>query len=169
MTRIKIIILILMLTGCASIPIEPKGFIDYCSRNAEAQECGGNIQGNVDFWHTPYIELLEVNMLINNSVQYVPDNTEYWTVANTSGDCEDFALAKMHELLRRGWSIARMRLATTWTDKGDYHAVLLVEGSAGVVWVLDNSKQTPEKMMYSKYKWHRLQEAGTKKWAYALD
>lgn len=92
-------------------------------------------------------ELTEVNSFVN-SLPYTADAARYgapdfWREADAQGgDCEDFAIAKLNQLVARGWSVAALRLATVWTERNDYHAVLVVRTGSGDV-VLDNRHPRP--------------------------
>lgn len=92
-------------------------------------------------------ELETVNARINALIIPETDQQQYgspdfWAVAETAGDCEDYALRKRQELRALGWApdgmdIAVCRLVTT----GEYHAVLVVHTSEGDL-VLDNRAST---------------------------
>lgn len=126
-------------------------------------------------------DLQEVQHEINSSVKYQEDTqtynrAEYWEVAESIGDCEDYALRKLHELLNRGWPIEKLRLATAWCENNlGYHAVLIatdvLNESSGYVgnYVLDNRTTDvyqPETGYYNAdgaeviYKWDRIQSIG---------
>jgi predicted transglutaminase-like cysteine proteinase len=81
---------------------------------------------------------------------------EYWQVAQKAGDCEDIALAGRQRLLALGWPTASVRLATAWTEDGDYHTVLTIDGIRDgnqVTYVLDNRFPTI-------VAWHKLEMIG---------
>lgn len=89
-----------------------------------------------------------INLWVNRQIAYVEDDRNYrqrdfWatadeTVARGSGDCEDFAILKMHLLRAAGIDDDRMKLVLLrdLAINAD-HAFLLVRSSAGWV-VLDN-------------------------------
>lgn len=53
---------------------------------------------------------------------------EFWEAADAAGgDCEDFALAARAQLMAAGWARGALRLATAWTEKGEFHVVLTVD------------------------------------------
>lgn len=121
-----------------------------------------------------FSDLQEVQGLVNAAVTYTGDQEtygerEHWAIADTVGDCEDYALRKLDELLLRGWPIDMLRLATAWTEGGEYHAVLVVVGALddqGIVgnWVLDNRAPDIFQPSYgfngNLYKWHTIQQTG---------
>lgn len=88
---------------------------------------------------TPDPELVAVQDYVNGRVAYVaePPGHDVWQVADTSGDCEDFALAKRQLLLDKfGYRPARLKILFALNRKTSAgHAVLLVDG----YWVLDNA------------------------------
>ncbi|MBU0824062.1 MAG: transglutaminase-like cysteine peptidase [Alphaproteobacteria bacterium] len=89
-----------------------------------------------------------VNRWVNRRIVYIADENndrqrDYWatadeTVARGSGDCEDFAILKMHMLRAAGIDEDRMKLVLLrdLAINAD-HALLLVRSNAGWV-VLDN-------------------------------
>lgn len=105
------------------------------------------------------------NALINNATQYRCDadlygRVDFWDAATSQGDCEDFALAKRAKLIEGGADPASLRLATCWTEAGDYHAVLIVTTDEGD-YVLDNRYPFPMPKQDLAYRWDKIQE-GTK-------
>lgn len=92
--------------------------------------------------------LARVNQWVNREIAYVSDDRNYrerdvWataeeTIARGSGDCEDFAILKMHMLRAAGVAAERMKLVLLRDLAANAdHAVLLVQTDAGKV-VLDN-------------------------------
>ena len=92
--------------------------------------------------------LERVNLWVNRQIAYADDERNYrqrdfWatadeTVARGSGDCEDYAILKMHMLRAAGFDDDRMKLVLLrdLAINAD-HAFLLVRSAAGWV-VLDN-------------------------------
>jgi predicted transglutaminase-like cysteine proteinase len=84
-----------------------------------------------------------VNRRVNRQVREVTDLSQYgkadfWTLPNSRrGDCEDFALLKKKELIRRGIAPERLLLAIVLDRKRNSHAVLILRADAGD-YVLDN-------------------------------
>jgi len=121
-------------------------------------------------------DLQEVNREFNQLITYVSDDKKYhvseqWEDASEheyQGDCEDFSLAKLHELVRRGWPIEKLRLTFCWVEReadDSGHAVLVAEHD-NRLWVLDNRfnqlREVPECM---DYVWNTTQEVGgSQKW-----
>lgn len=84
-----------------------------------------------------------VNSHVNRTVREISDSrqyrrAEYWALPTArGGDCEDFALMKKHELIRRGVAPERLLIATALTRQRVPHAVLILRTGAGDL-VLDN-------------------------------
>lgn len=122
-------------------------------------------------------DLQEVQSEINEQIRYVSDSTQYsrneqWEIAETAGDCEDYALAKLHALLDRGWPIEQLKLATCWTENNEYHAVLIVDYGQATEsmfkidrYVMDNRSDIVYPIYRSDYKWDKIQkEGGSQTW-----
>lgn len=131
-----------------------------------------------------FSDLQEVNAAINSGITYQTDKVTYgrdedWEVAQTVGDCEDYALRKLHELLARGWPIEKLCMATAWCENNlGYHAVLIVrdalDDTNGYVgdYCLDNRwpwiYQPSVGYNGIKYTWDKIQHiGGTKTWVKA--
>lgn len=102
-------------------------------------ECsGGSGPSIVDLTPTKLGLLQSVNRRVNNSIEpYMPDGLETWVVNPEKGNCHDYAVTKRHELIRRGWPAASLRLAVAFTRSGVGHLVVVVRTSEGDL-VLDN-------------------------------
>ena len=118
-------------------------------------------------------DLQEVQEQVNSSTIYKTDleqynKEEYWEEAGKYGDCEDYAIKKLHLLLKRGWDIKKLRLCICWVgekaaDTG--HAVLLAEFN-NHLYVLDNRYDgVYEPFSVPWYIWNSCQrEGGSKDW-----
>lgn len=117
--------------------------------------------------HT-FDELRLVNAKVN-MLPYVDNDvgSDDWTpITETGGDCDSYATAKYERLVQMGWPRSALRLATCWVETGEYHAVLLVDFD-GQTWVLDNRHPHPIEHSLLRYRWHKLQIAGTNQWEVA--
>jgi predicted transglutaminase-like cysteine proteinase len=109
-------------------------------------------------------ELLKVNAQINGSI--VPKrNTEGfagkgWQLSPKTGDCNDYAVTKRHELLERGWPSRALLLAEVVTTWGEHHLVLVVRTRQGDV-VADNLSQDLKPWTRTPYRWIRIQSPET--------
>lgn len=105
-----------------------------------------------------------------NQIKYVGDAQKYrkadfWTAIIDSGDCEDYAIAKLQRLLLRGWPVQALHLACCWTETKEYHAVLVVDTPQGA-FILDNRLEIPvlvDKLNELGYKPHVIQAVGGQK------
>lgn len=101
--------------------------------------------------------LNHVNMyFVYESDAAVYGETDYWIAASEvqawRGDCEDHALLCRKLLMERG--INQGKLLTCWTEEGQYHAVLYVEGwilDVRYPWVMANTE-----LERIGYKWHKI-------------
>lgn len=105
-----------------------------------------------------------IQLLVNESVTYKSDleqylRPEYWVIAGTFGDCEDYALLKRAMLLDQGFDADKLHLACCWTETGDYHCVLIAETSSGV-YILDNRHTWPMLPTMLGYTWDKALRGG---------
>lgn len=138
--------------GTLAIPVDATRFDDRwarvlpapAARLMQAQLRRASVPQGLDEAAT----LDRINRWVNRHIAYVADESNYrqrdfWatadeTVARGSGDCEDFAILKMHMLRAAGIADDRMKLVLLrdLAINAD-HAFLLVRSDAGWV-VLDN-------------------------------
>lgn len=139
----------------------PIGYTKYCSTHFQLPECGNvnNIVDSTQAFHTTSW-LSQINQHVNEKMAYQNDVITYgkddvWAnPVNNVGDCEDYALKKMHILYSSGWKTSELRIAlvniygngtksySTYSNQDSRqasHAVLLATLN-GVDYVLD-SKQ----------------------------
>jgi predicted transglutaminase-like cysteine proteinase len=108
-----------------------------------------------------WLAITSLNERINHKIRYVDDGTQYhkseWWVANprsNKGDCEDYALTKISEMINanlQNVNFTRIRLSVVKVtmDNGHpvttpvYHAVAIWIDSVGNQWVLDNCCDVP--------------------------
>jgi len=112
-------------------------------------------------------ELLEVNAGVNRSI--VPERNllglagEKWLIAPASGDCNDYAVTKRHQLLARGWPSRTLLLAEVVTHWGEHHLVVVVRTKEGD-YVLDNLNVDIRPWSKAPYQWVRIQSPRNPKW-----
>ena len=103
-----------------------------------------------------------VNRDVNASIMPVaksnPVTDGGWTISPTSGDCNDYAVTKRHELLQSGFPAKAVRLAVVKTPSGIGHLVLIVATNKGNL-VLDNLAETILPWQLTKYHWLKIQSA----------
>ncbi len=109
MRTISIIALVLMLTGCAGTP--------------------------------DHSVLSGINSRVN-AYKYIPDEGDVWSTpeqfySRGGGDCEDFSIAKYHEV-KKAMPDSKLEIAVVYDRQVKlYHAVLVVNNK----WVLDNQQK----------------------------
>ncbi|MGI3186514.1 transglutaminase-like cysteine peptidase [Nioella aestuarii] len=118
----------------------PQGAQDLCTRFTWACARGG--QGS-SIPSALMATVRAVNLAVNRSVRPIEDEIQYgvsehWALpTQRGGDCEDFALLKMMQLIERGVPANALLLATVLDRSGGSHAVLIVRTDQGDM-VLDN-------------------------------
>jgi predicted transglutaminase-like cysteine proteinase len=111
-------------------------------------------------------DLTAVNLKINRNIR--PErNTlglagEKWLIAPTSGDCNDYAVTKRHELLEKGWPSRSLLLAEVVMPSGEHHLVVVVRSRQGD-FVLDNMSSSIRPWAQTPYRWVRIQSAANPK------
>eukprot|EP01035_Chromulina_nebulosa_P009773 gene9773-13186_t len=90
--------------------LPPMAFTQFCMKYAD--ECkprrmvfrGGRVKLTSERW----ADLREVNREVNSAIRPEPNLAglagEKWLIGPQSGDCNDYAVTKRHELIARGWS-----------------------------------------------------------------
>lgn len=105
-------------------------------------------------------QLQEVNQQVNNSIRPEPNleglRGEKWLLHPTSGDCNDYAVTKRHDLIAKGFPARSVLLSEVVVPWGEHHLVVVVRTSSGDL-VLDNL--TGHILPWSKksYRWVRIQ------------
>lgn len=105
-------------------------------------------------------ELRTVNRNVNDSIRFEPNLAgvaeERWVIAPKTGDCNDYAVTKRHELIARGWPAHTLLLAEVITTWGEHHLVLVVRTKTGDV-VADSLFEDIKVWTKSPYQWVRIQ------------
>jgi predicted transglutaminase-like cysteine proteinase len=103
-----------------------------------------------------------VNRDVNASIMPVAKSDAIadggWTISPASGDCNDYAVTKRHELVQKGLPANALRLAVVKTQSGIGHLVLVVSTSKGDL-VLDNLSETILPWQLTKYHWVKIQSS----------
>jgi predicted transglutaminase-like cysteine proteinase len=122
--------------------LPPFGFVKFCARQPEECRQGGLEEDRFEATPARLQELAEINRSVNRAVEPATDLevyglTEYWTMPDTKGDCEDYALLKRRQLMRRGWPASSLLMTVVRDEKGEGHAILSVRTAQGD-FILDN-------------------------------
>ncbi len=130
----------IMVTG--GLTSQPIGHFEYCKR--EARDCNIRARSHqpVKLTRARWAEMVEANARANSTVRPVTDleyygTEEFWVMPDEAGDCEDFALMKRAELMRKGWPASALLITVVRQNNGDGHAVLTVRTDRGD-YILDN-------------------------------
>src|SRR5450631_3216026 len=153
----------------ASAPVEsgptlaPFQHIRFCLQYPD--DCRSNSAGSERIDLTSRcLELLErVNQRVNASIvskskAYGSSLEDTWTIAPDRGDCNDDAVTKRHELLRRGFPSSALRLWVTKTAAGIGHLVLVVVTTKGDL-VMDSLADAIQPWQSTGYQWLKIQSA----------
>ena len=154
-------LLALVSAARADIPdLAPLSFVQFCKDHPE--ECqASHAEVSVLTKSRQTLELLEqVNSDVNEAI--TPEETRAeprrWSIYPQSGDCNDFAVTKRHELMRRGVPSGALRLAAVQLPDGEDHLVLIVATDAGEL-VLDNLLPAIRPFRETRYRLVRRQSA----------
>lgn len=120
----------------------------------------------IDLTDARMADLAAVNLKVNRNIR--PErNTlglagEKWLISPTSGDCNDYAVTKRHELLEKGWPSRSLLLAEVVMPSGEHHLVVVVRAKQGDV-VLDNMASSIRPWTQTPYRWVRIQSSANPK------
>jgi predicted transglutaminase-like cysteine proteinase len=106
------------------------------------------------------VELARVNTEVNRAIRPEPNlggvATERWLIAPSAGDCNDYAVTKRHELIKRGWPARALLLAEVVVPSREHHLVLVVRTTEGDL-VADNLNANIRPWTTPRYGWVRVQ------------
>lgn len=140
--------------------LAPMAFTRFCMQHAADCEQPSARSSRNDLNEPLWTELQTVNRDVNRTI--IPQTNdrgvlaENWLVHPEAGDCNDYAVTKRHELLRRGWPMRSLLLAEVGTRRGAHHLVLIVRMDIGD-FVLDNLNPNIVSVSQSSYRWIRAQ------------
>ncbi|MEZ5926455.1 MAG: transglutaminase-like cysteine peptidase [Hyphomicrobiaceae bacterium] len=120
----------------------PSGFVAFCNRSPDDCRSMNDSSDRVILTDERWHDLIEVNQVVNRTVKPVSDFdlygiTEYWTLPQASGDCEDYVLLKQRLLTERGWPQGSVLITVVRDEAGQGHAVMTARTSRGD-FILDN-------------------------------
>jgi predicted transglutaminase-like cysteine proteinase len=123
--------------------LPPIGHSRFCLKYPEDCRVRGTDfrRRNIAFTLERHDELNSINRRVNREIvaATIPGNGafEEWLIAPPTGDCNDYAVTKRHELLRRGWPSRALLLSEVAVPSGEHHLILLIR-MKDADWVLDN-------------------------------
>jgi len=146
----------------SNFTLAPMAFTQFCMRyqsQCKPQKIvfrGGPVRMTEKRWD----DLKQVNKTVNASIVPEPNTEglagEKWIINPASGDCNDYAVSKRFELLKRGWPARTLLLSEVKTSWGEGHLILVVRTSVGDV-VLDNLTPQIRPWTSAPYQWVRMQ------------
>jgi predicted transglutaminase-like cysteine proteinase len=145
------------------------GWTQFCSDNPAHPLCTNDVENDpMHITAEKWAELGSIQELVNTSHDYENDASgkeigDDWRVMGEgeAGDCEDFALTKINELIDAGWPVGNLQMATCYTETGGYHAVVLIRTSNMGNLILDNRYENIMFQNNLDYRWHMYQRAGS--------
>ena len=141
----------------------PTGFLLMCM--AHPEECRSGGAPRVTASDEVLTTIRTINTAINTRIRPAPDAAgDVWSIDVTSGDCEDYVLAKRKALIRAGLPAASLRIAAVTTRRGEGHAVLVVNTSRGRI-VLDNLTSAIRPLAQTGYRIVSIQTANPYEWS----
>jgi predicted transglutaminase-like cysteine proteinase len=158
-----------LLTGAATVaPVAarsnaPLGYQLMCLKTPA--ECKGGGKAAVEGSAKTMAVIEKVNASVNRSIAPRNDGAvDDWSVSATTGDCEDYVLAKRRALIKAGFSPSALRIAYVMTRQGEGHAILVVKTTRGDV-VLDNLNQKVRPLSQSGYRIVSMSGANPRDWS----
>ncbi|PSH66796.1 hypothetical protein CU102_18520 [Phyllobacterium brassicacearum] len=114
-------------------------------------------------------QLQSVNMAVNSRIRQQTDMRtngveDLWTIPTKAGDCEDFAILKKRELMKRGWPAASLLLTVArlpFSNEG--HVVLTARTSAGDL-ILDSRSNSVKDWSSTSYRYYARQSQNSAGW-----
>jgi predicted transglutaminase-like cysteine proteinase len=117
---------------------------------------GGGLRMTLPRWE----ELTDINRQVNRAIAPEPNlggvAAERWLIHPARGDCNDYAVTKRHELIKRGWPSRALLLAEVVTTWGEHHLVLVVRTKEGD-FVADSLHPKVRRWSETPYHWVRVQ------------
>jgi len=139
----------------------PPAFNAFCARETRLCSTSGGSKV-VTLTAAKMAELKSVNTSVNRRITEKSDDkaagggtADEWRLPTSTGDCEDFAILKKHELLKRGWPSAAL-LLTVARSGGVGHVVLAVRTDKGDL-VLDNRTNAVKDWRKAPYRYFARQ------------
>jgi predicted transglutaminase-like cysteine proteinase len=156
----------------ASPTLAPFQHVRFCLRYPS--DCKSNPAENdhIDLDAETSELLKRVNHSVNLSIiptvkDYGPNLDDGWTIAPDTGDCNDYAVTKRHQLLESGLPSKALRLSVVKTASGIGHLVLVVVTTKGD-FVMDNLTEVIRPWQSTDYHWLKIQSSADSKFWYEV-
>jgi predicted transglutaminase-like cysteine proteinase len=116
--------------------------------------------------------LKRVNHTVNTAIHprvkdHGSDLRDGWTIAPESGDCNDYAVTKRHDLIEGGLPAKALRLSVVKTASGTGHLVLVVATTTGDI-VMDNLTDAIRPWNSTSYRWLKIQSSTDARFWYEI-
>jgi predicted transglutaminase-like cysteine proteinase len=156
----------------ASPTLAPFQHVRFCLRYPADCKSNPTEIDHIDFDVETSELLKRVNHSVNLSIiptvkDYGPNLGDGWTIAPDTGDCNDYAVTKRHQLLESGLPSKALRLSVVKTASGIGHLVLVVVTTKGDV-VMDNLTEVIRPWQSTDYRWLKIQSATDPKFWYEI-
>ncbi|NJL08378.1 MAG: transglutaminase-like cysteine peptidase [Methylacidiphilales bacterium] len=100
-----------------------------------------------------WAELQAINQAVNVAIKPGSDgHGDVWSLGTRSGDCDDYAVQKRHDLIARGWPAGAVSLAVARIPNGEHHLVVVVRTHRGD-FVLDSLTDRIRAWDRTGYRW----------------
>lgn len=159
--------LVLTSLGLAAAPAVaakvPVGYQIFCLKNPH--ECKGGGASQIVVTDKTMSLIKSVNASVNRSIRPRNDSgADVWSANASTGDCEDYVLAKRRALIKAGLPPSALRIAYVKTKRGEGHAILVVM-TDGKDWVLDNINGRVRPLSQSGYRLVSMSGANPRNWS----
>lgn len=140
--------------------LAPLSFVRFCIDHKRECEPGG-APGEVIELTAASLESLDlINRSVNRRIRPVAKpyvgGLGQWAVNPSAGDCNDYAVSKRHELIKKGFPVSALLLAVARTSWGEGHLLLIARTDRGDL-VLDNLQTAIRPWNRTDYSWIKRQ------------
>lgn len=147
------------------------GWEHFVEKNPDSEIVTNTDPGSdVKFTDNRLSQLESVNNSVNSSHRYVSDapGSDEWELMGPgeTGDCDDFTMTKMQELIDKGWPASDLHPTVCYIDqdgKSEGHSVLTVDTDRGT-YVLDSRHDevvVADDGLYQAYTWDQRLNGGS--------
>lgn len=151
--------------------LAPMAFVRFCmqySKDCEVRRMAFRPH-MIKITEARWSELTQVNREVNRAISPQANEAgvlaEEWLISPRTGDCNDYAVTKRHELLDRGWPSRSLLLTEVVLPSGEHHLILVVRTESGD-FALDNLAANIRPVSQIHYGWVRAQsEKNPRFWA----
>jgi predicted transglutaminase-like cysteine proteinase len=149
-----------MVTG--GLTSQPIGHYDFCKRLPVECAIRPRDRGPMPLSGDSWAKIERVNLAVNRAVRPKSDwdiygVEEYWTYPDQGvGDCEDYALEKRRQLMRKGVPLSDILITVVRKPDGEGHAVLTLRTDRGD-FILDNLNDEIRPWSQTGYKFLKRQ------------